>query len=386
MAANSHSIQAMPPDKAFQIVREAIYATGDSVLITDAQLEKPGPYILFVNPAFTSMTGYTAEEAIGKNPRIFQGPKTDRRLLHALREEIKAGRSASGEIINYRKDGSEFVLQWLITPVRGPDAEITHYFSIQRDISEQRRKDEELRQLNAALAKQGEELRESYLQMESFVHSVAHDLRAPLRGMRGLAEMLRTEHGQNLSPVAQDYLYRIEANSRKLGEMLNALLEYSKVGQNAIQPERVELVQAVREVEGLLARQIQETAATVNVADCLPAVAGHPQTLTLIICNLLTNAMSYAKPHVSPVINISAERRGSAVRLMVEDNGVGIPAESRGRVFQMFTRLTPSLGSGAGVGLALVKLAVERMGGKVGVDSEEGNGSRFWVELPAAMP
>lgn len=387
MTADGQSIQALPPDTMLQIVRKAIEAAGESILITDAQLDKPGPHILFMNPAFTSMTGYTAEEVIGKSPRILQGPKTDRVLLDALRAEMKAGRSAWGEIINYRKDGSEFVLQWLITPVRGADGEITHYFSIQRDISEQRRRDEELRQLNAALAKQANELRASYLQMETFVHGVAHDLRAPLRGVLGFAECLRSEHGENLNPVARDCLNRIEANSRKLAEMLDALLGYSKLGRTAIQTERVELDQAVREVKDLLARQIQETGATVSVADCLPAVEAHPQTLVLVICNLLTNAMSYAKPQVAPVIGISAERHDNVVRLMVGDNGVGIPTKSRKNVFQMFTRLTPNLNTGgAGVGLALVKLGVERMGGQVGVDSEEGHGSRFWLELPAAGP
>ena len=126
-------------EESLQLLNSAVLQSKESVLITDAQLDLPGPRILFVNPAFTSMTGYTAEEVIGKTPRILQGPRTDRRVLQRLRENLEKRESFEGETINYRKDGSEFILEWQIAPIRNAGGETTHFVAIQRDITERHR-------------------------------------------------------------------------------------------------------------------------------------------------------------------------------------------------------------------------------------------------------
>ena len=111
----------------------------EAILITDAQIDLPGPHIVFVNPAFTEMTGYTREEILGKTPRILQGPNTNRGVLDRLRQNLSSGELFEGETINYRKNGSEFVLDWQVAPIRSAAGEITHYLSVQRDVTEKRR-------------------------------------------------------------------------------------------------------------------------------------------------------------------------------------------------------------------------------------------------------
>lgn len=129
-------------DEQIQLLRAAVQDTEDSVLITDADVDYPGPRIVFVNPGFSKMTGYSREEVIGKSPRILQGPKTDRKVLDELRRCLENGEPFFGETINYRKNGSEYYLEWHISPVRDAAGKITHFVSVQRDISERKRAEE----------------------------------------------------------------------------------------------------------------------------------------------------------------------------------------------------------------------------------------------------
>lgn len=131
-------------EEQLRLLTAVVEQSTESVLITTAQLNLPGPQIVYVNPAFTRMTGYTAEEVIGKTPRILQGLKTDKAVLHRLREDCEAGKISHGETINYRKDGSEFCLEWSVGPVWNAQGEITHFISTQRDVTERRRVDETL--------------------------------------------------------------------------------------------------------------------------------------------------------------------------------------------------------------------------------------------------
>jgi PAS domain S-box-containing protein len=125
-------------EENLRLLNSAVVQTKESILVTDAQLELPGPKIIFVNPAFTQMTGYTAEEVIGKTPRILQGPRTDKAVLHRLRQNLKNGEVFKGEAINYRKDGTEYIQEWQITPLHDAGGNITHYVAIQRDITERK--------------------------------------------------------------------------------------------------------------------------------------------------------------------------------------------------------------------------------------------------------
>jgi PAS domain S-box-containing protein len=129
-------------DEQVQLLLAAVQDTEDSVLITDADVNFPGPRIVFVNPGFSKMTGYSREEVLGKTPRILQGPKTDRKVLDELRRCLENGEPFFGETINYKKDGSEYFLEWHISPVRDASGRITHFVSVQRNITERKRAEE----------------------------------------------------------------------------------------------------------------------------------------------------------------------------------------------------------------------------------------------------
>ncbi|MGI8655036.1 MAG: PAS domain S-box protein [Pyrinomonadaceae bacterium] len=143
---DARQAEQMPLDEArregedrYRVLEAAVMHASDSVLITSAEIDSPGPEIIFVNPAFTRMTGYTQEEIKGHTPRILQGAKTDRAVLDKVREKISQGQSISAEAINYRKDGAEYAISWRIDPVRNQEGRVTHFVSVQRDITEQRR-------------------------------------------------------------------------------------------------------------------------------------------------------------------------------------------------------------------------------------------------------
>lgn len=135
----------MDPSNLSGIIRAALDASTDAVLITTAELDPPGPQIIYVNPAFEKMTGYTAEEVIGQTPRILQGPKTERAVLDRLRKDLSEGRPFYGDTINYRKDGTAFHLEWRIGPIQNVAGQIEYYIAVQRDVTEQRREAEQLK-------------------------------------------------------------------------------------------------------------------------------------------------------------------------------------------------------------------------------------------------
>ncbi|MDE4914753.1 HWE histidine kinase domain-containing protein [Methylobacterium sp. 092160098-2] len=121
-----------------RLLQAAVEASGEAIVITSAALDDPGPRIGYVNPAFTHMTGYEADEVLGLTPRILQGPETERAVLDRMRAALFAGKPFQGEAVNYRKDGPAYVVEWLITPVRNGDGCISHWVSAQRDITERR--------------------------------------------------------------------------------------------------------------------------------------------------------------------------------------------------------------------------------------------------------
>ena len=133
-------------EEQLRLLESAVYHANESIIITTAELNKPGPKIVFVNPAFTRMTGYSAEEVIDKTPRILQGPKTDRGVLNELREKLAQEQVFYGEVVNYRKDGTEFDLDWHVAPILNQSGETIHYISIQRDITSRKQAEAQLRQ------------------------------------------------------------------------------------------------------------------------------------------------------------------------------------------------------------------------------------------------
>jgi len=240
------------------------------------------------------------------------------------------------------------------------------------------------RNLEKVVAERTAKLRETIGELEAFSYSLSHDLRAPLRAMRSFSELLQARYSNVLDEEGTGFLDRIITASGRLDRLIQDVLAYTRVTMAPVQQETLDVEDLIRQI--LREHQaLQEPNATVEVSTPLHAVIGHEAPLTQCIYNLLSNAVKFVEAGKKPRIRIWSERADSQVTVWFEDNGIGIPKSARARMFLMFQRFhRPDVYEGTGIGLAIVRRAVERMGGSAGVDSEEGTGSRFWLRLPAA--
>ena len=246
--------------------------------------------------------------------------------------------------------------------------------------AQNREKEEQIR----VIQRLNEKLREANEEIEAFSYSVSHDLRAPLRAMRGYSEILLTEFSGAVAGEGADYLLRISKAAKQMDALIRDILAYSCVA-------KAELFLQPLDVSGIL-RTIMETSealqpprAKVTIEDPIVNVVGHEACLNQCLSNLLSNAVKFVTGDRVPEVRIMTQARGSRVRICVKDNGIGIAPAHLDRVFQMFGRVhSGSAYDGNGIGLTIVRKGVERMGGSVGVESEPGVGSMFWIELPAA--
>jgi signal transduction histidine kinase len=255
-----------------------------------------------------------------------------------------------------------------------------------------------LRELEQRVAERTARLQETIGDLEHFSYSITHDMRAPLRAMQGFSRLLLGPMGEEPS-VRLEFLTRIAEASDRMDKLIRDALDYSKVAKSELPLAPVDanaLVQSLISSHPDFQRPLTE----MWIDGHLPPVLANDIGLAQCFSNLLTNAVKFVKPGERPKVKIRAETRylrrtaeDSAsssgrsdghpikrVRIWVEDNGIGIPKESQERIFQIFQRLSTDY-DGTGIGLALVRKVVDRMGGKAGVESEPGKGSHFWVDL-----
>lgn|GEM_PF-1432654 len=238
--------------------------------------------------------------------------------------------------------------------------------------------------LERTVAERTARLNETVQELEAYSYSIAHDMRAPLRAMLGFSEILMEEHGNQLDEQVETYVERISSAANRLDQLIQDVLTYSRVVRGDIPLGPLNTEKLLREIIESYPN-LQRPDIRIEIVRPLPVVRANPAALTQVFSNLLGNAVKFVRPDVPPRIKIHAEPATAdnrRVRFWFEDNGIGIEPESAERIFQMFQRLNRAeLFEGTGVGLAIVRKAVERMGGSVGVESEVGRGSRFWVEL-----
>ncbi len=244
---------------------------------------------------------------------------------------------------------------------------------------------EALRNEEARYRELAEELQRANRELESFGYTVSHDLRAPLRTMQGFAHTLLQDYGSRLDEKGRGYLQRIVASGSQSELLIRDLLTYSRLSLEEIRLENVSLHEVVTVALSQLEADLRESRARVEVQENLPWVRGHQTTLVQVVSNLVSNSIKFTREGERPAVRIRADSQGERVRVSVEDEGVGIPKDQLERVFRAFERgtLTQSR-PGTGIGLAVVRRGVERMGGRAGVDSTPGKGSHFWIELTAA--
>jgi len=250
--------------------------------------------------------------------------------------------------------------------------------NLQREIAERKRAEEEIE-------RRAEEVGAVNKELEAFSYSVSHDLRAPLRAMQGFAQALNEDFADRLGPVAQDYTRRIVAAACRMDTLIQDLLAYSRLSRAQMLLQPLDLRSVMAQIRTHTEGEFRDREAVVEVAipEAFPHVMAHPTTLVQVVTNLLTNAVKFVGPGVRPHVRVWAEERDEWGRLWVEDNGIGIAQEHQDRIFRVFERLHGSeMYPGTGIGLAIVAKGTERMGGRAGVESTPGKGSKFWIELP----
>jgi PAS domain S-box-containing protein len=367
--------------------RRLFEAARDGILLLDPNTRK----ITDANPFMTELLGYRHEELLGKelweiglleDEKASQAAFRELKTNHFIRYEdlplrTKAGQSREVEFVSnlYDEDGLE-VIQCNI-----------------RDITERKRGERELQaakdvisrhasQLETVVNERTAELRETVGELEAFSYSVSHDMRAPLRAMQGYAKVLTEGYaGKCLDATAVDYLQRICRAALRLDHLILDVLSYTKVLRADAPMARVNLDRLacdLIETESSARRP----GAEIQIEGSLPAVLGNEALLTQCISNLLSNALKFISPGTIPRVRIWAETADNQVRVWCEDNGIGIAPENHDRIFRMFERIHPaSQYEGTGIGLTIVRKAVERMGAQLGLQSDLGKGSKFWILL-----
>lgn len=262
------------------------------------------------------------------------------------------------------------------------------YRAAQQEIAERRRVEEQIHQLNQELEervrRRTQALEESNQQLEAFTYTVAHDLRAPLRAMQGFSQALIEDYAGRLDATGRDYVLRITNAAQRMDGLIQDLLAYSRLSRTQLKTEPVDLESVLDRVLMTFASEIRSKHALIEVGRPLPAVWAHPSTLEHVLANLVSNALKFVNPGTAPRVRILAEERGGTVCLSVIDQGIGVDPQYHERIFGVFERLHgPETFPGTGIGLAIVRKGVERMGGRVGVESQPGQGSKFWVKLRA---
>jgi signal transduction histidine kinase len=236
-------------------------------------------------------------------------------------------------------------------------------------------------QLEHAVAERTAELTAINKQLDAFVYTVAHDLRAPLRSMQGFSSLLVEDAGTSLSETGRDYATRIIVSAQFMDSLLLDLIAFSRIAKEKIPLEPIDLQTIARLVVGRMDYLIHQAHAIVEISGPSYTVMAHGPTLGQVFTNLIANALKFSRPGVPPALQVRFEEKSRCIRVWIEDNGLGIPKEQCAKIFQLFTRLNAGNISGTGIGLAIVEKGVERMEGFLGVESVVGEGSRFWFEL-----
>lgn len=360
-------------EQRLRLLETVITQTKDAVMITDIDTAvEVIPNIIFVNSAFTDMTGYKSEEVIGKSPVMFFGPKSDILEFDKLKTAIQEYRECYVETISYKKSGEEFWINFSMIPVTNKDGEHSHWISIQRDVTEEKNKEKEREQLIRELTQNNKDLKQ-------FSYITSHNLRAPLSNLTGLLNLVEDMPIED--PELKEIITGFTKSTHLLNETINDLVKVVIIKDNpSIQKEKVLIKEIFENVFNQLSFLIGLHKPILKIdLEEVTILNINKSYLESIFLNLLTNAIKYRSENKQLRVTISSKVVDDDLILTFKDNGIGIDlVRNKDKIFGLYQRFHNHPDS-KGLGLYLVKSQVEAMGGTITVSSVVDKGTTFTI-------
>ncbi|ATX82111.1 PAS domain S-box-containing protein [Mariprofundus ferrinatatus] len=363
-------------EERVQRFSQAMEQSGEAIMITDSE-----GTIVHINPAFTEITGYSEEEALGQNPRILKSDKQDARFFKEMWQSLRDGRAWQGKVVNRKKSGDLYPAMLTISPIRDMAGEITHYVGLQQNLERFEELEAQLHQAQKMEA------------IGTLVGGIAHDFNNALAGITGNLYLAKRKAAELPEVVAR--LNSVEKLAFRAAATIQQLLAFSRKGIVNMVP--VSLVPFMKEIVKLQRVSIPENILLLlEVEDADLFVKGDVNQLQQMLMNLVNNANDAVAEAENPSITISLARytpdplflhanpkltANEYACIKVEDNGMGIPREDFAKIFEPFYT-TKAVGKGSGLGLSMVYGTVKSHGGVVDVESEPGVGTSFKIYLP----
>jgi PAS domain S-box-containing protein len=333
-------------------------------------------------------TGTRLEEDLGYGWTARLHEEDRERALGMWARCLQDGQAYDADARIRGKDGRYRWFKQRASPIIDAGGSIEKWFGTSTDITDLIEAREIIRRANVDLERRvierTQQLEDANSELQAFAHSVAHDLRAPLRNIQGYASALLEDEQDRLSEEGALYARRMAQGAVRLDGLIQDLLAYSRLSRAEVAFERVDLDLLIKVVLEELAPEIAAREARISVAPHLGVIRGNRAVLGQVLTNLVSNAIKFVPQDVLPSVDISGARDGNCVLLTVADNGIGIAPEHHERIFRVFERLHGGESyPGTGIGLAIVRRGIERLGGRVHLESTPGKGSRFTIALPS---
>lgn len=358
-------------EQRLKLLETVITQSKDSIIITEADSKNTRiPKIIYVNPAFSIMSGYHADEIIGKTPNIFKGPNSDKQEYKKLITALKKKEECLIETISYKKNKEEYWVRFSMIPIYNTENELSHWISIQRDVSEEKKQEKEKEQLIRELTQNNKDLKQ-------FSYITSHNLRAPLSNLTGLLNLIEDIPIENQE--LKEILNGFSKSTHLLNDTINDLVKVIIIKDNpSIQKEAVPLKEIFENVFSQLSFQIELYKPIIKLNfEKVSVLNTNKAYFESILINLLTNSLKYKSENKKLKITISANKTDDTVYLIFKDNGIGIDLErNRDKVFGLYQRFH-NYPDSKGLGLYLVKSQVETMGGTITIESEVNKGTTF---------